>query len=514
MTKLPLILITVVTASILSMRELKNVQIMGYRGKPSPFRTAVHAVIGGLIVAVIVVGDKYFGDYSPAVYAGIVAISSIVGLLCYGSERTRFKFTRRGTRLFIALVAVYSGTATGIFLGGESELLGMCAGTVLISLCEPITRLTSFLLYPLEKLNNDRYVKRAKAELSAVPIIKIGITGSYGKTSCKNILAEMLKSRYVVIKTEGNYNTPMGIVKTVKDNVNVLGNAKNAVKPVVFIAEMGARHRGDITELADIVRPDYAIITGVGEQHTETFGSIEAVAKEKSELARYVRERGGTAVYNGDNDYTRKMVLRYGGITAGSGDSDYRIIGLKTGVFGLKFAIEDVYGEKTELSTELIGRHNALNIAMCYAMATKLGVPNEDIVTAVRDLRPVPHRLELKRIGNITVIDDGYNANYEGVLSAFDTLTCFEGRKVVYAQGIVELGRQAKRVNTDVGRALSRVADVVILSGVNADYIAVGLSEGGYRGEIKRFKSMKEVTDALPDILKSGDVVLFQNDIP
>lgn len=514
MTELPLILITVVTATILSMHELKNVQIMGYRGKLAPIRTALYAVVGSVIVAVVLATGRYFSGYACAVYAGILAILSIIGLLCYGGERTKFKFTRRGTRLFIALVAVYSGTATGIFLGIESELFGMCAGIALISLCEPITRLTSFLLYPFEKLNNYRYVKRAKADLSAVPVVKIGITGSYGKTSCKNILAEMLKSRYVVIKTEGNYNTPMGIVKTVNDNEDVLGNAKNSVKPVAFIAEMGARHRGDIAELADIVRPDYAIVTGVGEQHTETFGSIEAVAKEKSELARYVRERGGTVVYNGDNDYTRKIALRYGGINAGSGNSDYRIIGLKTGTFGLKFGIEDKYGDRTELSTELIGRHNALNIAMCYALAVNLGVPNEDIVTAVKNLRPVPHRLELKRMGNITIIDDGYNANFEGVLSAFDTLTCFEGRKVVYAQGIVELGRQSKRVNTGVGRALSRVADVVILSGVNADYIAVGLSEGGYRGEIKRFKSMKEVTDALPDILKSGDVVLFQNDIP
>lgn len=514
MTKLPIVFFTVVCALILSLTELKNVQISGYRGTVKPQRTAVFIVVGVVVCALIVLVDVFFTGYAYALYVGIVAITAIIGLLSYASERSRFKFTRRGTRLFIAVTAVYSGCSVGIAIGIKSEGIGASILLLIIAFVEPITRLTAFLLYPLEKLNNNRYVKRAKVKLQKAPLIKIGITGSYGKTSCKNILAELLKSRYVVIKTEGNYNTPMGIVKTVKSNENVLNCADSSVKPIVFIAEMGARHKGDVTELASIVEPDYAIITGVGAQHTATFGSIEAVAKEKSELARYVRKKGGTVVYNGDNGYTLDMWRRYGGITVGFRDSDYTVNGLKAGIFGLKFNITDKHQNDIELTTELIGRHNAVNIALCSALAVELGVPPNEIKEAVKALKPVPHRLELKRLDGITVIDDGYNANYEGVLSAFETLAYFDGRKVVYAQGIVELGRRAKRVNTDVGRALSRVADVVILSGVNADYIAVGLSEGGYKGEIIRLRSMKEATDALPDILKYGDVVLFQNDIP
>lgn len=514
MTKLPIVFFTVVCALILSLTELKNVQMSGYRGTVKPKRTALFIVIGAVICAVLILADIFFTGYAYALYVGVVATIAIIGLLSYSSVRSRFKFTRRGTRLFIAVTAVYLGCAIGIEIGIKSDVIGASVLLLTIALVEPITRLASFLLYPFEKLNNDRYVKRAKAELRKAPLIKIGITGSYGKTSCKNILAEMLKSRYVVIKTEGNYNTPMGIVKTVKSNEDTLNGADSSVKPVVFIAEMGARHKGDISELAEIVEPDYAIITGVGAQHTETFGSIEAVAKEKSELARYVRERGGKVVYNCDNNYTSDMWRRFGGITVGIKDSDYTVNGLKAGTFGLKFSVTDKYQNNIELATELIGRHNAVNIALCLALAVELGVPQNEIKEAVKALKPVPHRLELKRLDGITVIDDGYNANYEGVLSAFETLSYFDGRKIVYAQGIVELGRQAKRVNTDVGRALSRVADIVILSGANADYIAVGLSEGGYEGEIIKLRSMKEVTDALPDILKSGDVVLFQNDIP
>lgn len=512
--RLPILLLTWFACSSFSLDELKNIQLAGYRGRVSLKKVLITVAVGIVCALSIFIVDMFARGYSVSIYCVFTALGAIYALIRYGNLRTRFKFTKRGTRLFLAVSAVgYACTAAIVFCVERIDIV-IYACIALLALSAVITEGVSYAVYPLEVVNNKRYVDRAKRMLDGIPTIKIGITGSYGKTSCKCILAEMLKSRYTVIKTPGNYNTPMGIVKTVNEYAGSREFSAKGIKPIVFIAEMGARHKGDINELVRFVEPDHAIVTGVCAQHVESLGSIGAIYAEKSALAGYVRAKGGTVVYNADNPYTAKMAREYGGLTAGFTDGDYRAKALKMGVYGLKFRLNDRHGEDASFATELIGRHNALNIAMCFALANTLGVTLDEATAAVKGLKPVPHRLELKRLDGVTVIDDGYNANFDGVLSALETLSYFDGRKVVYAQGVVELGKLQKKVNVDVGRAVAAVADVVILSGVNADYIESGLADGGYRGKIYRFDTIKEATENLPSILISGDVVLFQNDLP
>ncbi len=512
MVKLCIIIVSFVACIAASLGALTKLQTGGYRG-----RIAVYPLLGGLIKCAVsaslcAVSARYAGRYACVGYFTAVGISVIGHVAVYLRRRTKLKLTRRACRLLVSVCAVYVGLSVAAALLIESELHVVLCECAIICLSAPVAHIVACAVYPLEKANNYRYIRRAEAELDVASVIKIGITGSYGKTSCKYILAEMLKSRYRVIVTDGNYNTPTGIAKTVFANAELLGSSLQG-KPLVFIAEMGARYVGDIAELARIVKPDYAIITGVGEQHSETFGNIENVAFEKSELARYVRKKGGFVAYNADNPYTNAMCEKFGGISVGTFGGDYVVTGLTMSADGLTFGIRGG-NDKIFFKTSLIGRHNALNIGMCFALARALGVTEEALVSAVSALEAVPHRLELKHLDGITVIDDGYNANYEGVISALETLAYFRGRKVVYAQGIVELGRKQKSVNIDVGRAVSRVANVVILSGQNARSIRRGLAEGNFCGKIIEFKSMREATAHLSSVLCRGDVVLFQNDIP
>ncbi|MBO5776523.1 MAG: hypothetical protein J6R35_04035, partial [Clostridia bacterium] len=161
-----------------------------------------------------------------------------------------------------------------------------------------------------------------------------------------------------------------------------------------------------------------------------------------------------------------------------------------------------------------LGAHNALNIVLCVALAIKLGVSKSEINEALNVIKPIEHRVSVMESGGITILDDGYNANYDGVLSALNVLSSFEGRKVVYAQGIVEQGANQRKVNEDIVQELSMRADVVILSGINQKYIENGLKSSGFSGEIYIFPSLMHAQAEFKNILKRGDVLLLQNDIP
>ena len=170
--------------------------------------------------------------------------------------------------------------------------------------------------------------------------------------------------------------------------------------------------------------------------------------------------------------------------------------------------------DRVRIETALLGRHNVLNIVLCAALAHKMGISLAEIAYAVRGLRPVPHRLEATTAGGITIIDDSYNANIEGVGCALEVLAAFKGRKVLYTQGIVELGHKQREINRKLGKLAAAVADVVMLSGVNARAIADGLREGGFGGEIHRYSGLSEAREAFKTLLRNGDVLLIQNDIP
>ena len=313
----------------------------------------------------------------------------------------------------------------------------------------------------------------------------------------------MMSERYETVKTEKNFNTPLGIAKSAK-NISAETRA--------FIAEMGARRRGDIKILCDVVRPQYAIITGVTGQHLETFKTLDNVYVEKFSVLNYIPEDGFCIVNR--RGIEREISLpKNAFFVGGTGDFAYADE-IKINSNGSNFCLY-LDGKKYAAETRLLGRHNVDDIVLAAAMAKKLGVDDSDIIRAIKNLKPVPHRLELIRNGRISIIDDTYNGNPVGAKRALEVLREFDGRRVVVTPGLVELGKREKEENEILGKEIANVANLALIIGRNGEYIRKGLIENGFPEENALFfKNLSDAERFFPDLFSPNDAVLFLNDLP
>ena len=303
----------------------------------------------------------------------------------------------------------------------------------------------------------------------------------------------------------------MGIVRTVRERLEA--------PTEIFIAEMGAKKKGDIKEICKIANPDTALVTTVGAQHLDTFGNIETVLSTKLELADWVAKKGGKIYLNCDNEYLAPKIGQYENCLGfGEGENaDCRAENIVYTQKGLTFDI--VKGDlRFSVSTSLLGRHNAVNIASAASVALDLGETPEQIAYAVSTLRPAEHRLELKHyIGGSLLIDDAYNSNPSGCLSAVEVLSKFEGMtKIIVTPGLVELGSMEYEYNKRLGAAAAKVCDKIILVGKKRSIpLKDGALEQGYNEEnlfvVERFQDAAAMLSTLCD---ANTVVLFENDLP
>lgn len=419
-------------------------------------------------------------------------------------------FTPRVWRFVVVSFLLFFAASFGLlclsrFLGVGYSILG--ALQFLIPL---IIVLAHYAVAPFEKLNNLGYKMRAVKKLEEKPqLIKIGITGSYGKTTAKNILAAMLQKKYNVCFSPDSYNTPMGISKVINNQLEYDAE--------VFIAEMGARNKGDIAELAKIVNPNYGIITAIGNQHLETFGNREVIKNTKFELIENLAI-GGLAIFNGDSpdnielfNRTKTEKLLTGGEDVSGANVYYNNV--KTSSDGTKFNII-VAGTETEISTVLLGKHIPSLIVLCASVALAMGVDINDIAYAVKELKPVSHRLELIKNGDTTIIDDAYNSNTEGAKNALLLLKQFDGIKIIITPGIVELGTEEKAANIALGEQIAACADIAYLVGDRGNDIKSGAITAGMP-EDKIF-IVKDLNSAVESqaLISGKKVVLFENDLP
>lgn len=364
--------------------------------------------------------------------------------------------------------------------------------------------------HPLEVAIARRYKRMAVAKLNNTDVLKIAITGSYGKTSVKEILKTILSQKYRVLATPASYNTPLGIALTVKQ----LDSTHD-----VFIAEMGARSAGDIKELAQMVKPKYGVLTGVNNQHLETFGSIDVTKNTKFELFESLSD-GGVGFFSSDNDNSVELMQRFSGEKYSAGikgeNNLVTATDVKTDLRGMSFTLN--FGSKSvKCATVLLGKHSVRNICLAAAVAYKIGLTPKEIADGINRIKSVGHRLELMPNNkNIVIIDDSYNSNVDGVNAAMDVLDTFTGRKIVLTPGLVELGKMENIANREFGRTLATHADIVIIIGRhNAEMLINGLLEAGFNREnIKFAKSLNKGNRLLNEMLKEGDVVLFENDLP
>ncbi len=342
----------------------------------------------------------------------------------------------------------------------------------------------------------------------------IAITGSYGKTSTKYILKCILAHYYPTLMTPESYNTPMGICKVIRGQLTV-GHK-------YFIVEMGARRRGDISELCRLVHPDIGIITSIGPQHLETFGSQDNVIRTKSELIPGLKANG-LAVLNYDDQHCRKLAAKIKIPHRGYGtnpDNKPALMAenIKSSNLGVSFTARTARGKQADFSTCLLGRHNVYNVLAAATVALECGLELSQIAEALAEAEPVPHRLQLiKGSGGVTIIDDAYNSNPKGAQAALQVLADMPGgKKMLITPGMVELGVQEYEQNKQFGMAAAAACDIVILVGQKRTKpIAEGLKEAGFPDKnLTVVASLNEATAHLHKIVRSDDVVLFENDLP
>lgn len=400
----------------------------------------------------------------------------------------------------------------GIF-GGLAALCAVLLGMLVVS--PMIMLLANDILRPVEKHINKKYYDEAASILASMPNLKIiGITGSYGKTSTKHYLQRILSEHFSTAMTPGSFNTTMGVIRTVREYLKPYDE--------VFIVEMGAKQPGDIKEICDLVHPQAGIITAVGEQHLESFKTIENVQRTKFELADAV-PADGFVVLNNDFPYVanRKVdntkALRYG--VSSPDKADIVASDIKYSPTGTTFTISGTgMARPMEIHTKLVGECNVSNLMAAVIVALRLGVPEAKIRYAAEQIEQVEHRLNMKHIpGGYTIIDDAFNSNPAGSKMALEVLAMMTpGKRIVITPGMIELGDLQEKANEEFGRNIARCTDVAIIVGqYNRDAILAGIAEGPIKEEnVHTVDSFAEAQRLLQSIGRPGDTVLYENDLP
>lgn len=457
------------------------------------------------------VGKLHIFSYCSIIFYLLFCSMFIINLF-NAKQKTPLKYTRRMKRL-VVVYTVLVGIVTFIveYIGFKFLPLISFGAISIVPLFLPLCVFVAyFITYPIEKAISNSYIKRAKRKLANMKDVKIiGITGSYGKTSVKNILSTILSEKYKVCPTPASYNTPLGLAKTILSNLST-GDE-------IFIAEMGAKQIGDIKELCLMVEPQIGIITGIGNQHYLTFGSVENIVKTKGELADFITKNNGKLYVNTDCENTKAICEKYlSAISVSVGDNKFKVSDIQTNKEGSSFVLE-INGEQRNCKTILLGTHNISNIILASNVAYDLGLSIDEIVKGIGKLRTVSHRLEIiKSSSSYTIIDNSYNSSVQGSQASIDVLSKFSGKKFVITPGLVELGKEQFNANFEFGRTMAGVCDYVIIdSTINYDAISAGLVFAGFdEDKILRAGSLSQAVMVLNTLIKADDVVLFENDLP
>jgi UDP-N-acetylmuramoyl-tripeptide--D-alanyl-D-alanine ligase len=404
--------------------------------------------------------------------------------------------------LWLAAIPWPLASATALAVG----LLGVVAW--------PLPAAANLLLYPVEAGFRAYYLRSARRVLRSYRPVVVGVAGSYGKTSTKTILAQLLATAYPTLATPRSFNTPMGLCRVIREQLQP--------EHRFFIAELGAYQRGEIRQLAQLVRPTIGILTAVGPEHLERFGSLDNVIQAESEILEAL-PADGLAIVNGSDPTCRTLAAKAQCRTllvAAEPDSAAELWADATTLdaTGLRFTLCHRDGRRAAVQTQLLGRPNVTNLLAACAAALACGLPFEALPAAIAGLTPVEHRLQLVPNPNgVTVIDDTYNSNPRGAAAALETLASFQGgRRYLVTPGMVELGELRDPAHRDFGRQAAAVCDAVILIGPRqTGAIAEGLAAAGFAPDrLIVTRSLDEATERLRGLLQRGDAVLFENDLP
>lgn len=333
----------------------------------------------------------------------------------------------------------------------------------------------------------------------AIPIV--GITGSVGKTTAKEMVAQALSAQFRVLKTAGNQNSQVGVP------ITVCGLRKDHTAAVV---EMGVSMPGEMARIAGVVKPTCAVMTNIGVSHIEFMKTRENILAEKARIADYLPPDGALFV-NGDDDLlpTLKETMGSRVVTFGLGPTcDWRAFGLNEADKGTFFTCQSPAGERTELFVPAAGEHNVRNALCAMAVARYLGVPAGDVVRAISAYKAPAMRQQMVEANGLLIIDDSYNASPDSMRSAIDVLSTRQvtGKRAAVLADMLELGDFSQQGHYQVGQyAKERGVELLVAVGPLSREIAAGYGEGA-----RWFATNQEAAAFLRDALRPGDAVLVK----
>lgn len=360
-----------------------------------------------------------------------------------------------------------------------------CAGvTVFIPLI-----IAYLLSYILEKIFFISFKHRAKQKLKTMQNLKIvAITASFGKTSIKNYMHQVLSKKFNTYKTPRSVNTLAGIVLDV--------NRDLPLSTEVYIAEAGAREKGDIEDITLFLEPQYPIIGSVGEQHIEYFKTLDNIIHTKMEILKTPRMVKGFV-------HDTVPILKYDTIEQFPKNLNITMSNLD----GIWFDLE-INGVQEHFNAPLLGSFNAINLCAVILVSLELGMSIDEIKIALTKLEPVEHRLQLIKAGGKVIVDDSFNGNLEGMLEAVKICSYHEGRKVIITPGLVESTDEA---NIQLAKAINEMFDYVIITGsLNAKLLSEHINED----KVYLLKDKSKMEETLATQTQVGDLILFANDAP
>lgn len=343
--------------------------------------------------------------------------------------------------------------------------------------------------FVLEKIFFISFKHKGKQRVHSITGLKIiAITASFGKTSIKNYLHHVLKNKYKTYKTPRSVNTIGGIVLDVNRDI--------PLDTQIYIAEAGAREKGDIEEIALFLEPQICIIGSVGEQHIEYFKTLDNIIHTKMELLKSPRMQKGFV-------HESVPIKDYDTITKFPNNLHIT----KSSLDGIWFDVE-VNGTLEHFHAPILGSFNAINLTAVILVAHELGMSIDEIKLALKSLPQVEHRLQLIKAGGKVIVDDSFNGNLEGMLEAVNICSTYEGRKVIITPGLVESTDEA---NILLAKEINEKFDYVILTGsLNTQLLSAHISSE--KVFILKDKSLMETT--LAEQTRVGDLILFANDAP
>ncbi len=459
----------------------------------------------------------------------VLSIAAIVAVLPPSRRETKkpLVLTSRVKRLLVSsgLIALLALAAAQTWLHASATASASASLGFACYLLAPLWLVAgNMLVQPLEAAIRRRYLTQAAATLQQINPKVIGITGSYGKTTTKQFLRDILSARYPTYATPKSYNTLMGISLAINRDL------ADDFRTEYFISEMGAYVEGEIERICQLTPPDIAIITEIGPQHLERFGSLENIKNAKYELVKNLPPTG-VAVFNWDNPYIREMAdLGYPGLRltvsreltidqAKARDLTWIASDIEESLSGISFRATHVSsGENTNICANIVGAHNITNLLLCIALAYHEGMPLRDIALRVRSLRPAESRLAPTTTpAGITIINDAYSANPAGVVSALKVLGRHNtGRRLLITPGMIELGELHESENHKLGLlAAEHATDIILIGRSQTAPILAALHASAFdRDRLQVVDALGDAVSWYQDNLKAGDTVLFLNDLP